>query len=113
MKRLNEGEEADRQGVFQILGIFENLLNFMPPLAEHVGASTELLPWLVQRLEAPAFDSNKQYASEILSILLQQPSNARKVLKLNGVDVCLTALSVSQMGVARLMKAVPKSGPSG
>lgn len=95
LKRLNEEEETDRQGVFQILGIFENLLNFMPPLAEQVGSSTELLSWLVKRLEVPSFDSNKQYTSEILSILLQSPSNVSRVIKLNGVDVLLTAASVS------------------
>lgn len=70
----------------------------MPPLADEVGSSTDLLAWLIDRMKASTFDSNKQYASEILSILLQSPRNVAKVIKLNGVDALLTAVSVSVSG---------------
>jgi beta-catenin-like protein 1 len=95
LKRLNEDEDGDRQGVFHILGTFENLLSFMPPLAEQVGEDTSILGWLLERMLRPAHDSNKQYASEILSILLQNsPANVTKVAEAGGIDSLLRILSV-------------------
>ncbi|TXT10678.1 hypothetical protein VHUM_02183 [Vanrija humicola] len=94
LERLNEKEDTDRQGVFSILGVFENLLSFMPPLADEVGSTTQLLKWLLGRMSLEAYDSNKQYASEILSILLQSSrANALKVIEMEGVDKLLTILS--------------------
>ncbi|WOO82839.1 Beta-catenin-like protein 1 [Vanrija pseudolonga] len=94
LQRLDEKEDTDRQGVFSILGVFENLLSFMPPLADEVGSTTPLLKWLLDRISLEAYDSNKQYASEILSILLQSSrSNALKVIGMEGVDKLLTILS--------------------
>lgn len=98
LARLNEqDEESDRTGVFNILGIFENILSFIPPLAVQVANSTELLPWLLQRIgKDRAYDSNKQYASEILSILLQEEREVRlKFVELGGLDVVLEAVAVS------------------
>jgi beta-catenin-like protein 1 len=96
LNRLDESEDTDRQGVFQILGTFENLLAFMPPLADQIGSTTTLLQWLLERMARKPFDSNAQYASEILSILLQgSQSNALKVANDHGVDTLLTLLSVS------------------
>lgn len=95
LSRLSEEEDADRQGVFQTLGIFENLLSFMPPLADQIGQSTSLLNWLLERVRKGGFDSNKQYAAEILSILLQNsPLNASKVAETEGMDSLLLVLSV-------------------
>ncbi|KAL1408912.1 hypothetical protein Q8F55_005726 [Vanrija albida] len=94
LNRLDEKEDTDRQGVFSILGVFENLLSFMPPLADEVGSTTPLLKWLLDRMSVEAYDSNKQYASEILSILLQSSrANALKVIEMEGVDKLLTILS--------------------
>jgi beta-catenin-like protein 1 len=93
--RLDEKEDADRQGVFQTLGIFENLLSFMPPLAEQIGESTSFLDWLLRRIREEDFDSNKQYAAEVLSILLQSShSNVSKVAAAEGIDALLLVLSV-------------------
>jgi len=81
--------------VFQILGIFENLLSFMPPLADQVGSSTDILAWLLERMLRPAHDSNRQYAAEILSILLQSsPANIDKLISTKGIDSLLRILSV-------------------
>ncbi|KAK4683965.1 beta-catenin-like protein 1, partial [Tremellales sp. Uapishka_1] len=94
LSRLNEAEETDRQGIFHILGTFENLLSFMPPLAEQIVSSTTLLPWLLKRIEQKAYDSNKQYASEILAILVQQSrENRLKMAELQGMDLLLRVLS--------------------
>ncbi|WWC85502.1 uncharacterized protein L201_000366 [Kwoniella dendrophila CBS 6074] len=94
LSRLNEEEETDSQGVFHILGVFENLLSFMPPLAEQIVSDTNLLPWLLKRIQKKEYDSNKQYASEILAILLQDNRDIiLKVGELNGMDILLQALS--------------------
>ena len=98
LTRLNEDEEeSDRTGVFNILGIFENILSFIPPLAVQVVNTTELLPWLLKRIaKEKTYDSNKQYASEILSILLQEEREVRlKFVELKGLDVVLEAVAVS------------------
>ncbi len=94
LSRLSEEEDADRQGVFHILGMCENLLTFMPPLADQLVSSTKILPWLLDRISRSAFDSNKQYASEILAILLQRPANGVKALELGGVETLLMVLAV-------------------
>jgi beta-catenin-like protein 1 len=96
LKRLDETEDADRQGVFQILGLLENLLSFMPPLADQVGSSTDIVAWLVARMQQKAHDSNRQYSSEMLSILLQNsPANVDQLLDAKGMDALLMILSVS------------------
>lgn len=68
---MDETEESDRQGVFKILGIFENVISLDPKYAEDIALRTDILPWLLKRLQTKGFDSNIAYASEILSILLQ------------------------------------------
>jgi beta-catenin-like protein 1 len=42
-----------------------------PALAGALLERTKLLKWLLSRIRIKASDSNKQYASEILSILMQ------------------------------------------
>lgn len=95
LMRLNEEEETDRQGVFHILGVFENLLTVMPPLAEQLGMTTVVLDWLLKRVTREGFDSNKQYASEILSMLLQQTANVEKISSLETMEALLMVIAVS------------------
>lgn len=96
LSRLDESEDTDSQGVFHILGVFENLLSFMPPLADQIVEGTALLQWLLQRIKKKEYDSNKQYASEIMAILLQDSrANVLKLGQLDGMDVMLQVLSVS------------------
>lgn len=93
LSRLDENEESDRQGVFHILAVFENLLSFMPPLAEQIGAETSLIPWLLKRVGQKEYDSNKQYASEILAILTQDNRpNVLRLKDLDGLEVLLKVL---------------------
>jgi beta-catenin-like protein 1 len=47
------------------------LLQLRPALAEAVLQRTKLLKWLLSRIKVKGSDSNKQYASEVLSILMQ------------------------------------------
>jgi hypothetical protein len=46
-----------------------------PKLAESVLERTKLLKWLLSRIRVKGSDSNKQYASEVLSILMQVRSH--------------------------------------
>lgn len=56
-----------------------------------------LLQWLLRRIKAKMpFDANKLYASELLSILLQQtPENKLVLGDIDGIDVLLQQLAVS------------------
>ena len=67
-------EEAD--GVHNSLAIVENIVEFRPAVCREA-AQAGLLAWLVKKLKVKVpFDANKLYASEILSILLQnEPEN--------------------------------------
>ncbi|KAG0343846.1 hypothetical protein BG004_004953 [Podila humilis] len=93
--RLDEKETNDRLGVFNTLAVFENLTSIDPTLAETIVLKTQLMPWMLKRLKVKSFDSNKQYCSELLAILLQNSSENRKQLgKLGGIDDLLQLLSV-------------------
>ncbi|KAI8328294.1 Catenin-beta-like protein, partial [Blakeslea trispora] len=95
LDRLNEQEESDRQGVFKIMGIFESLISLDTHYADHIALKANVLPWLLKRIQAKQFDANVGYASEILSILLQDNRDIRlKVGELDGIDILLRALSV-------------------
>ncbi len=62
-----------------MLGIIENFTSFDPAISERVIRDTNLLQWMLNRIRVKAFDSNKQYCSELLAILLQ---NSRGILYL-------------------------------
>ncbi|KAI0774265.1 Catenin-beta-like protein [Fomes fomentarius] len=94
LSRFNEAEESDRQGVFHVLGIFENILGFNVELSTQLVSRTKILPWLLSRLESPRHDENRGYAAEILSILLQNNRHNRLELgKTDGVEIILKTLS--------------------
>ena len=95
MTRFNEAEEADRQGIYHVLGIFENFVGSKPPLAERLVLKTKLLPWLLNRVQSKRHDENRGYAAELLSILLQgsQP-NRLELGKKDGVETLLSVASV-------------------
>ncbi|CAG8812724.1 18002_t:CDS:2, partial [Racocetra persica] len=71
LSRLNEEESNDKQGIFNTLGIIENFTSFDPTLSEKLVQDTNILQWILTRIKVKSFDSNKQYCSEILAILLQ------------------------------------------
>ena len=95
MTRLNEAEEADRQGIYHVLGIFENFVGSQPPLAERLVLKTKLLPWLLNRTQSKTHDENRNYSAELLSILLQGSQlNRLELGKRDGVEVLLNIASV-------------------
>ena len=67
-----------------------------PVLADRIGANTTILQWLVSRAgkrEAQT-TQNKQYAAEVLAILLQSSdSNRKRFILSNGIDSFLQLLS--------------------
>lgn len=78
--------------------IFENLLEFRPELCADAGKQG-LMQWLLRRIKAKTpFDANKLYASELLSILLQNtPENRLLLGELDGIDVLLQQLAVCNL----------------
>lgn len=93
--RLDEAQEADRAGVYHALGVVENLCS-RGETAEAVGQEEALLKWLLARAgraEKPV-GQNKQYAAEILAILVQASAgNRRRLAGLEGVDAMLQLVS--------------------
>lgn len=120
MERLDENVREESEGIYNSLGkfflffnkficyhyfiilhlslllaIIENLTDYKPELSKDV---KPLLLWLLRKLKSksPIFSANKLYASEILSILLQNSSDNRSMVgTLNGIDILLHVLSVS------------------
>ncbi|KAK4245442.1 Catenin-beta-like protein [Corynascus novoguineensis] len=89
--RLDEGQETDREGVYLALGVLENLCS-KKEIAEAIGEQEALVKWLLERAgrkEAPV-TQNKQYAAEILAILVQNSEkNRRRLAELDAVDQML------------------------
>ena len=85
LDRLNEGVREESDGIHNTLSIVENLIEFRPEVCKEV-ADAGLLIWLTKKLKAKVpFDNNKLYASEILSILLQnEPENRKGTLRIHG-----------------------------
>ncbi|KAH0840137.1 Catenin-beta-like protein [Lanmaoa asiatica] len=94
LSRLKEEEESDRQGVFHIFGVFENILGFNPDLSVQLVSKTKIMSWLVERIQSKTHDENRSYAAELLSILLQSSiPNRQELGKKDGVEVILKVLS--------------------
>lgn len=92
--RLNEEEEADRQGLFHVLGIFENIIGLNPSLSSNLISKTNILQWIFTRIQSKVHDENRSYSAEILSIFLQDSSQNKRTLgEKNGVEVLLKVLS--------------------
>ena len=89
LNRLDEKEEADRQGVFKVLGVFESIVSLDPKYAENIALKTEALTWLLNRIQNKSFDANIAYASEILSILLQDSRGTISISKRKKKLTCI------------------------
>ncbi|KAG0458646.1 hypothetical protein HPP92_021774 [Vanilla planifolia] len=93
--RLSEADPDETAAIFNTLGTIENMIEVMPAVAELVCERTKLLRWLLGRIKVREFDGNKQYASEILAILLQSSSaNQKRLGQMNGVDGVLQAVAM-------------------
>lgn len=106
--RLNEDEEQERTGVYHSLSLIENLLSLSPTLSRTFATNTTFIPWLLKRLQLPSkkdkdkreddsLAQNRQYAAELLSIILQGFETGREARlafgKNAGMETCLKVLS--------------------
>ncbi|KKZ67745.1 hypothetical protein EMCG_06612 [[Emmonsia] crescens] len=95
LARLDEGNDADRSGVYHVMSVLENLASQLPT-AEKIGQYSDMITWLknrIQKKEKPV-TQNKQYAAEILAILVQSSAkNRQHLIENNMVDVLLQLLS--------------------
>ncbi|XP_068640089.1 uncharacterized protein [Aristolochia californica] len=95
LHRLSETDPDESTAIYNTLSTIENMIEINTSVAELVCERTKLLKWLLAKIRVREFDSNKQYASEILAILLQNsPANQKRVGQMNGVDVILLAVSM-------------------
>ncbi|KIW02281.1 uncharacterized protein PV09_06431 [Verruconis gallopava] len=93
--RLDEGQEADRTGIYNALSILESLASNVTT-AEKVGKETQITSWLLQRIQRAEarIGQNKLYAAEVLSILLQSsPANCIKLIEADAVNTILELLA--------------------
>lgn len=92
MERLDETVKEEAEGVYNSLAIIENFTDYKPDLSND---AQPLISWILKRFKAkPPFDGNKLYSSEILSILLQNNEENRKLLgELDGIDTLLQVIS--------------------
>ncbi|KAI1408347.1 DUF1716-domain-containing protein [Hypoxylon sp. FL1857] len=91
-ERLDEEQEVDRSGVYYALSVVENLCSGRTTTAEQVAENDKLLKWLLRRIQAKekTVSQNKQYAAEVLAILVQTSSkNRRKLASLDATDIML------------------------
>ncbi|KAK7911974.1 hypothetical protein PG985_014455 [Apiospora marii] len=96
LARLDEKEEVDRSGIYYALGVLENLASRRTTAAEAVGGTEHLIKWLLARIQAKESrtSQNKQYAAEILAILVQaSPKNRRKLAELDAADIMLQLIA--------------------
>lgn len=100
LTRLDEANENDRSGIYHILNVLENILSETKNM-DIVGSKDSLINWLLMRIKKIDMHArgkvgqNRQYAAEILAILLQssRPNRDRFASK-EGVDALLELLSI-------------------
>lgn len=95
LARLSDSDPDESAAIYNTLSTVENLIEVKPSVSELVCEKTKLLKWLQARIKIREFDSNKQYASEILAILLQNSvANQKRFGQMNGVDTLLQAVAM-------------------
>lgn len=95
LQRLSDNDPDEMTAVYSTLATIENLIEVKPAVAEMVCERTKLMRWLLSKIKVREFDSNKQYSSEILAILLQNSmANQKRLGQMNGVDVVLQAVAM-------------------
>merc|ERR1719225_1061840 len=94
LERLDESVKEESDGVHNTLSIVENIVEFKPEVCKDV-AGAGFMNWLIKKLKVKVpFDDNKLYASEILSILLQNdPANRMMFGELDAIDSLLQQLA--------------------
>ncbi|CAD5110989.1 DgyrCDS340 [Dimorphilus gyrociliatus] len=93
MDRMDESIKEEASAIHNSLGIIENIIDVQPELTVTI-AKQGILAWILKRLKLKAFEANKLYCSEILSILLQNQTEVQKMLgEADGIDILLQQLA--------------------
>jgi len=94
LDRMDENVKEEAEGVHNTLAILENIAEFQPELSKDI-AEAGFMAWLVKKLKVKVpFDDNKLYASEVLSILLQnEPANRLLFGNMEAMDSMLQQLA--------------------
>ncbi len=96
LSKMDEANEEEAKAVYNILSVIENCIDVMPEVASTVAETTGMLEWLNRRI-GPTFsiDSNTQYASEILAVLLQSGGEQARLKfgEIGGVDTALRSIA--------------------
>ena len=97
LKRLNENEETDRNGVTRALSILATLAS-RPATAERLAKEDSLVDWLLMRIQnvsnAMVLLQNKQSAAETLSSLVDNNVQSRQeLIKRGAVNTFLELLA--------------------
>ncbi|KAL0423625.1 UNVERIFIED_CONTAM: Beta-catenin-like protein 1 [Sesamum radiatum] len=96
LARLNDSDPDESAAIYNTLSTIENLIEVKPSVSELVCEKTKLLKWLQARIKIREFDSNKQYASEILAILLQNSiANQKRFGRMELTRCCRPWLCIS------------------
>lgn len=96
LSRLDEEIESDRSGVYHSLAVIEGLAS-NPTIADKLGKE-KVLEWLCSRIAKPegSVGQNQQYAAEVLQVVLQSSTAARRRLasdQIDGVDLFLRLIA--------------------
>lgn len=95
-QRFDETNESDRLGLYHALAVLEALAS-QEPIAE-ITANDTILRYLLDRLKAqePSVSQNKQYAAEVLQVLLQSsPAASARFLSIpSSLDTLLQTLAL-------------------
>jgi len=94
LERMDEGVREEAEGVHNTLAVIENIVEARPEKSRDI-AEAGFMAWLVRKLKVKVtFDDNKLYASEILSILLQnEPENRLLFGSMDALDSLLQQLA--------------------
>ncbi|EPQ61771.1 BgtA-21376 [Blumeria graminis f. sp. tritici] len=95
LMRFDEENESDKHGVYYSLSVLESMAS-QATLAEKIGRETAVFEWVLERIKKPekTVSQNKQYAAEVLVILLQTSSlNRKKICEIDGVNLLLELLA--------------------
>lgn len=96
VERLDESIKDEADGVHNALGVIDNMIGFRVEITEEC-VKHGFTVWLLKRcFQKGAFDANKMYASELLSVILQSSDDAKAKLteKVDGIDILLRAIAV-------------------
>lgn len=96
LRNLNESIKEEANAVYNALSVLENCIDVKPDVAQTIAETQGVLEWLCARLSPKSeVDSNKQYSSEVLAVILQSAgAQARlKFVEMDGVDRALQSVA--------------------